>query len=211
MKEAAASLTADVAAASTTLRDTTKWMVAGVVATAAGVFAGSSLTHLGSLDPFEDTGRLLLAAGGAALGFAGLAYLMSRALPVLTVDTITLRMLASEPRFAATATVLNSRYGGQFPEGVDDLASLSAKVDQAFEQRRDPESISFLQEVERMRPDMLAEARFLYLRDRFDRMVSALWRAIPLAILGFGIFSWAANPGERAPQESPAPQAASEP
>ncbi len=82
------------AAASASLRETAKWLVGGVTATAVGIFAGSSLTNLGSLDFTEDAQRLSIVILGLILGFSGLAAILAAAIRVLTVEGFSFRALA---------------------------------------------------------------------------------------------------------------------
>ncbi len=102
-----------MAASTQSLRDTAKWMVGGVAATAVGVFAGSSLTSLGTLDPTTDRGRLLLAIAALVVGFIGLAAIFEKAIRVLTVETMTFRQVAApavagSERAALQATLIET-------------------------------------------------------------------------------------------------------
>lgn len=81
--------------AAQSLRDTAKWYAGSVGATAAGVFAGSSLTELGALTWSEDQTRLLLVALGALAGFGALAWIFGAAASVLSRDIFTLEQIAT--------------------------------------------------------------------------------------------------------------------
>ena len=74
------------------LRETAKWLVGGAVATAAGVFTGSTLTNFGQL-PID--WRFLSAVGGLLLGFLGIALLINSAMKVMTFDAVSFRELAT--------------------------------------------------------------------------------------------------------------------
>jgi hypothetical protein len=185
------------AAASTSLRDTAKWLVGGVTATAAGVFAGSSLTRLGSLDFMEDGVRLGLAIGGVTLGFVGLGLILARAISAMTVDSVDFITLCRAERgtLARVRRQIEARYGNALPGKARNLPALLGTVlDKEF--REDDASRAFMRDFEQRLPAYMAEAGFLNVREKFAGLVFALWIGGPLALVGFGIFAWAANPPE---------------
>ncbi|THD36615.1 MAG: hypothetical protein E7773_06290 [Sphingomonas sp.] len=199
------SIIAAKAAASASLRDTAKWLVGGVAATAAGIFAGSSLTHLGSLDLHQNAERLLMAIGGGVAGFVGLALILSRAIAVLTVESVGLPALAA----GETATLAQVRdkmatiYAGTFPGNVTSVEQLLAKANDARLKHTDADKL-FLAEFKLFFPKLMAEAGFQHVTQKFRSLIRALWIGGPLAIVGFGLFAWAANPPEdQAPAKPP--------
>jgi len=192
-------------AAASALRETAKWLVGGVVVTAAGVFTGSSLTNLGSLDPAADAPRLAAAIAGAAIGFAALAAIVTRALAVLTLESVTLRMLAEAERSTAAADaerrrvakMIARKYRHSFPVPGNSLAELVAAVD------RLPEDDPGRAAAEAFNALVLPDAGFLHVRARFRKLTDILIPATFFAALGFGLFAWAANPPERSPPQRP--------
>lgn len=192
------------AAASASLRDTAKWLVGGVTATAAGVFAGSSLTNLGSLDFAEHGTRLGLAIGGALLGFVGLGLILSYAIIALTVESIDFQSFCQVRRgpLARVRETLDVRHRGSLPGGAEGLAALLAMVLEN-ESKNDDASRAFMANFERRLPTLMAEAGFLNVREKFAALIRSLWVGAPFALVGFGLFAWAANPPDPKP---PAPK-----
>jgi hypothetical protein len=186
------------------LRETTKWLVAGVAATAAGVFAGSSLTNLGSLDPLENTLRLGLAILGAAIGFTGLAIIVVFAISVLTVEAVNLDMIAQadidpngDRELKALAGSIAKTFKRSFPITAVSVAELATKIDAL------PKSDPLFAKVRTFRAAAIPYASFLRVRTRFVRLGKALIPATFLAAAGFGLFAWAANPPAPAPPAVP--------
>ena len=194
----AASTTAGIAQ----LRETAKWMIGGVIATAAGVFAGSSLTNLGALDfSAEHRVRLCMALGGAAVGFLALGVAAWQAIGVLTSESFTLRELAgsTDKGVVATRTAIESRYR-ELPGQAAGFADLVAKVDRAHAANpQTPETKALVDVAAKVIPILMADAGFHRVRRRFMGLVYVLIPCTIAAIIGFGVFAWAANP--------PAPQA----
>ena len=98
-----------MAAAAQSLRDAAKWLVGGVVATAAGVFAGTSLTAFGSLDSFANTLRMLIALGGLLVRFACLAFIFASAIAVINRHSITFREIATADQADKILVVVRER------------------------------------------------------------------------------------------------------
>lgn len=200
-----------MAAAAQSLRDTAKWLVGGVAATAAGVFAGSSLTSLGSLDWPADRLRLSLALAGVIMGFLGLAAIMRAAVGVLNRRSLTMREIASanDEAVVALREALEVRYKGRFPDGVTTLTAYVERVEAARQRGGTAEEDRAL--LANARDDnevMSADATFLIVKARFDRLVITLGWATSLTIAGFGLFAWAANPPQ-SPPPAPDPPALS--
>lgn len=197
---APADVTAPFSAATASLRETAKWLVGGVTATAAGVFAGSSLTNLGHLDFQHTPERLLIAIGGAVLGFLGLGIILTHAIAVLRVENVTWPDLAGAKSgtLKVTRQKLERQYQGQLPANAAGLADLNAKVI-AAEKANDPPAQALLGEFDSFTDDVMPEAGFINVRTTFGRLVIALYIGTPLALAGFGLFAWAANPRDDAP------------
>jgi hypothetical protein len=204
-----------MAAASQSLRDTAKWLVGGVAATAAGVFAGSSLTALGSLDWATNAPRLAMAGTGILLGFAGLGFIFASAIQVLTRESKTFFEIATpspgeNKEIKALRDELFKRYGGELPRNASTFADYMLLVDDAVKRRNadpenpDPKDTALITRIARD-TELIAraardnrvwspDASFLFVRARFNTLVGRLWWATLFAIVGFGLFAWAANP-----------------
>jgi hypothetical protein len=197
---------APLAAAAQSLRDTAKWLVGGVTATAASIFAGSSLTNLGSLDPATDTARLAAAVGGIIVGFVALGVVFRDSVRVLTRDSITLRELAASEKqqgdLAMVAASITARYQHSLPNNIQSLADYVTAVDNHRMIEPPTEtSLAFLRDAECFQLLAMPDACFLVVRNRFERLVRTLPLSICAAAVGFGLFAWAANPpGPQAPK-----------
>jgi hypothetical protein len=173
------------------LRETAKWIVGGVIATAGGVIAGSSITRIGSLDPREDMLRLILVAAGAGVGFVAIGILFRKALDVFRVPAASLLEISrAEPK---------SEWGPlhQALEAQFDLAGKAGGLRQMVADDR--------AEDEDLLTAMQAMAPYLHVRAKFDAMTNALPGAVLAAAIGFGLFAWAANPPERKTPPARAP------
>lgn len=207
MSDPAPAVVAATAAAAQSLRDTAKWLVGGVVATAAGVFAGSSLTSLGSLDPTDDRQRLLLAIGSLLVGFVGLAIILVPAVLVLVRETKTFREIATpaqreKAEIVRLRAALLERYRSQLPPGIASFDAYVSRVDEAF--AREPKAAGDSELIARAVANFAifnADAGFLFVRNRFKTLLLLLAPGAVVAIVGFGLFAWAANPppGKSAP------------
>lgn len=208
MSEAGSSVAPAMAASAQSLRDTAKWMVGGVAATAVGVFAGSSLTSLGSLDPWSDRDRLVLAIAALAVGFIGLAAIFEKAIRVLTVETMTFRQVAAPAVAGSERAALQARlietYAPLLPQGTTTLEGYIQRVEQA--KTANPKQAAdndVLAKVKENVDILTAAGGFIWVYNRFSALVSALKWAVPTMIAGFGLFAWAANP----PDAKPSPPA----
>ncbi|MGX5831515.1 hypothetical protein [Mesorhizobium sp. 43Arga] len=202
-----------MAAGAQSLRDTAKWLVGGVVATAAAVFAGSSLTSFGALDPTADEHRMVLAVGGLAAGFVGLCVVMVPALRVLVVEARTFRDFATtmDAEIQTVRNRLIPRYRKEFPPTVDSFDGYQRVVDDAQTRikagGRDEKDATLIADktlVAKAQNDFAtinADAGFNVVRDRVTKLWYGLAIGTIIAILGFGLFAWAANPG--APKSPP--------
>jgi hypothetical protein len=182
------------ASAADKLRETTKWLFTGIVATAGAVFAGSSLTNLGSLEPGC---RLYLAGVGLLVGFCGMGFLARSALSVLTINLGTPRMIAERDEFAATRVEIDEIFSGSWPLPARNYASFVALVSLEFKKPgADPADPSLLRAAALM-GEVANAAAFLIVRAQFLRLVRYMgWHTL-LMIAGFGMFAWAANPPDK--------------
>ena len=185
----AAAVTASMAAAAQSLRDTAKWLVGGVVTTAAGVFAGSSLTSLGSLDLNADRDRLVAAGIGLLVGFSGLAIILALAIRVLERGSITFREL-SNPNSKELEKIegeLLPRYANDMQHhGVSGFAEYMEKID-ATTATPTEANRNFLQQAQSTTAIITADAGFQLVRRRFGCLINGLIPGTLLAVAGFGV------------------------
>ncbi|MES2443765.1 MAG: hypothetical protein V4574_13115 [Pseudomonadota bacterium] len=207
MADSKDSATATLADAAASLRATTKWIVGGVVATAASVLAGSSLTNLGTLDPLDDLARLLMAVGGAALGFFGLSLIFRRAIAVLTLESVTFRMLAraeasdraADAFWRGVAHEVVDKYRSELPKPITSLSDYVRAADSAGN------DAALLAAAGRFNDLVMPDAGFLSVRARFNGLIAIMPLAIGLTVVGLGTFAWAANPAPKKPAPQKAP------
>lgn len=191
------SLAGAYATANASLRETAKWLVGGVVGASAAIFAGSSLTKLGSLNVETHAGRLAIAIGGAALGFVALGLILMRAISVLQIEPLTIEAVASDngKAIADVRKKIETHYRGMLPGKAKSLKELVQMATKKWE-KRDPKDLPFVKEYLAYHREIMPQASFFLLQSRFRKTVHALWIGGPLAIVGFGLFAWAANPPE---------------
>ena len=192
----------DLAAASAALRDTAKWIVGGVVGTSAAVFAGSSLTNLGSLTVPADTNRILVVVAGALIGFLSIGGLALRALSILTIRGLSFAQLvaARTPDLRQVVKDIETRYASEFPGGERTLHAFKERIEAENGKATDQQDKAFLAEAGSFLPALMAEASFIHVCGEFARLKRALFVSALGAILGFGAFAWGANPPPPAPR-----------
>jgi MFS family permease len=160
------------------LRDIAKWIVGGVVATAAGVLTGTSLSKLGSLDPLRHGWRLGLACLGLLIAFLALGHLMRKSLAVFLIESASVDDVAQArpgDRLNALREEIEAQF--KFQAAGYDWPSITG----------DPATPGLLPAIEQIMP-------FLYVRQKFKQLIAALpWSVTGLA-LGLVVFAWAANP-----------------
>ncbi len=198
------SLAGAYAAANASLRETAKWLVGGVVGASAAIFAGSSLTRLGSLDIDHHPVRLAIAIGGAMLGFVALGLILLRAISVLQIEPLTIEAVATGQGeiLSGVRAKIEAHYRGMLPGKAKSLEELVGMATNAWE-KRDPKDLPFVTEYLAYHREIMPQASFFQLQARFQKTVRALWIGGPLAIIGFGLFAWAANPPEDKPVPKP--------
>jgi hypothetical protein len=177
------------------LRETTKWLVGGILTAAVGVLAGGPLTGLGALDIGP---RLIAALAAAATALLILGYLLWKALGLVAADTISVADLADAmkgPNAAATHRV-QTRLAGELPYGCNTFDELVAKSKEITADRSDGSDARYKalqKEIDALNPRL----GFEYRREHFLRLRDSLFRFMPIAIVAVGIFAWAANPPPR--------------
>lgn len=187
---------ADFAGASANLRETAKWLVGGVVATAVGVLAGSPLTKLGSLDWAP---RLWLALGGAVVTLALLGVLLWIGLSVIATEAINLRSLAALRGWEARRVRrLAMRFKDRWPGNASGMAEVLTKSDALYKaaigkRDTDPEMVA-LAAFQNDLHVLMPEVAFEYKRDRLGELRGTLFVLGPVIVAGVAIYAWAANP-----------------
>ncbi|HEY8004637.1 MAG TPA: hypothetical protein VIE16_10445 [Phenylobacterium sp.] len=173
------------------LRETTKWLVGGMISIAVGVLAGSPLTNLGALDAGP---RLATALAGAAVAYAVLGVLLWRALGVVAAETTSFSaMVAATGPDAAAARRIEARMSGLLPQGCSTFAELSAasaRITADTSRGSTKRYDDFSAEVKALGPQLAFEFK----RDRFVRLRRLIFALAPLVVAGVGLFAWAANP-----------------
>ncbi len=191
MADDAPSLVKDFAAATANLRDTTKWLIGGVLSVAVGVLAGSPLTNLGSLDFGL---RLWSALAGAVLAFILLGWLLWLGLKVVVADSFGIDDLAiAQGDLAARARRMEARIGGRFPLSPPTFAGqmkgYDALAPDGDEAKKAKTALNGLK----------PEIGFEYKRTFFIDFRNAMFGLMPVVIASVAVFAWAANP----PPEKP--------
>lgn len=176
------------------LREIARWITGGVIATAAAVATGSSLTGMGKLDPQADPGRLALVVLGLLIALAAIWRLMRAALGVLNIDTASLDEVAVAAPGAPFSRLRArlERLNKIKPDQVEIQAGeyhwvdiLGVEGDPA-----QPGQPMLIAEIEAAMP-------FDHVRERFDQLVAALPGCVGAAFGGLLLFAWAANPPDR--------------
>ena len=181
-------------------REIAKWIVGGVLATTAGLFAGSTLTRLGSLDLVHTPYRLALAGIGAVVGFAALGWFLTRSMAVLTVEVASIyNLIDQSSEWKSIAKTVNEVF--KF-----DLGTVVTEVGQGSKQRKVEDLIASLIDKSISNEDNAvlhkidAARPFLFVQHRYKSLLEILPLSGIMAILGFGLFAWAANPPEKPPK-----------
>jgi len=206
----------DVKNSVTTLRDTSKWLVAILGGVGAVLAAGVQLSNAGQLDLGW---RLLLAlaAGIATLLFLGLA--IKHVVKVLTSGDSTLDELVEEEkgskrgpkediRRAKEAEFLPASY-----QSVEDFRHQfrEAKQQLSQEEHKKPQDAAKVAELrdrvqllgQQVMPQLFAGVRYFRVRRLFDEAVGWLLFWGFWAALGILAFAWATNPAPEASDPSP--------
>ena len=174
------------------LRDVARWITGGVVATAAAVATGSSLTRLGSLDPLDDGGRLGLAAGGLLIALGAIGFLMKKSLGVLNIEAGTIVEVGNAtvwlPLFGVKTKI--ERDFDFVGRGITWEAML------AGEDFGDLRNAEVVDRIDKSIP-------YYYVREKFDALSGALPWCTFVAFAALVVFAWAANPSDRKPASKP--------
>ena len=181
-------------------REIAKWIVGGVLATTAGLFAGSTLTNLGSLDLEHTPYRLALAGVGAVVGFAALGWFLTRSMAVLTVEVASVYNFVDQSKeWKSISKTVNEVF--KF-----DLGTVAAEDGKGSNQRKVEHLIASLIDKSINKEDKAilrkidAARAFLFVQHRYKSLLAILPLSGIMAILGFGLFAWAANPPDKPPK-----------
>lgn len=182
------------------MRDISKWIVGGVVATAAAVATGASLTNIGELDLVQSPLRLALSLAGLVIGIFAIGKIFGFALRIFTTDVATLDDIIEA--------------GQNQSGGNDKFVKLASEVKETFRFEQNGDTWDDLvidketgackkPDLDRRICEMLG---FLNIRMEFIDMQKSLFFWGPISIAGFILFAWAANPVESKPEPTPAMQ-----
>jgi hypothetical protein len=205
-----ASFRADLGNATNGLRDTAKWISGGAAVAAGGVLAGSALTGLGSVEPLW---RLLLAIAGALAGLGALGLILWRAVDVLAPRRLPLSAFL-DPRIVPLKVrqVIETDLARMFPRGVGkytgsvpSFAALQEVMNTLTErlhstdksQKAAAQKAAAQVEVDKILKALdflLPAATFEELRLRFLKVKDAVFIGGAAAVIGFGVYAWAASP-----------------
>lgn len=178
------------------MRDIAKWMTGGVVATAAAVATGASLTNLGSLSLDANGGRLAVAIGGLTVAVLAIGVIVWYALRVFTNDAATIdSLIEAEPNANGTKGKLY-----RLKEEVEVMLQFERYKHTWDDLKRDDQTNTCPDpDLEKTVTQMLG---FINARMEFLDLQKSLYPAGFVAMCGFVTFAWAANPPE--PKEEPA-------
>jgi hypothetical protein len=137
-----------------------------------------------------------------------LAFIFGAAIRVLTRESLTLQgvALSTDPEVKAVRAALEARYKARLPKDEPSLAGYVDIVDKALEDPANPANADLIKRAVNDNAIISADAGFQLVRARFDGLIGTLKWATLLAIVGFGVFAWAANPPKSNP---PTPTCAS--
>jgi hypothetical protein len=184
----------DYGAAVANLRDTTKWLIAAVATTGAGVLVGSPLTKVGAL-PIGP--RLEMAAGGAFVGFCVLGLLYALAVRVLATDEFTIASLAQSEQGpkGGDARRLATAMAALMPNGCATFAAIMAKrADLAKKAAGGGVAArADLDDFDAAEVQLRAPLSFQHKRLRFDDLSRGLLFLGPVLVASICLFAWAAT------------------
>lgn len=184
----------------TYMRDISKWIVGGVIATAAAVATGASLTNIGALNFSETPIRLALSLLGFAIGAFAIGRIFTFALHIFTTDVATLddiidagkTGMSPNPKFVNLAKEVETTFAfAKNGDSWDDLV-----IEPTTGVCKKPE-------LDRRICEMLG---FLNIRLEFIALQESLLRWGPVAMAGFVLFAWSANPAEAEAEPAPSMQ-----
>jgi len=144
----------------------------------------------------KDTARLGAAGAGFIAGLIALAFIFGAAIRVLTRESLTMEEVAraTESEVAAVRAILEKRYKATLPANNQSLTGYVEAVNTALQQPKEPANADLIERAVRDNAIFSADAGFQLVRARFDCLVGRLKWTTLLAIVGFGVFAWAANP-----------------
>ena len=187
----------DYGAAIANLRDTTKWIIAAVATTGAGVLVGSPLTKVGAL-PIDS--RLYLAAAGALVGFCVLGVLYALAIRVLAIEELSIGGLATEEAgsHAGRARRLAKAVASQMPEGCATFAEVMARRAALATAAAggDVPARAALDAFDAQEIQLRAPLAFQQKHLRFDDLSRGILILGPVLVVAICLFAWAATPPE---------------
>lgn len=198
---------AGVKAASDRIREAAKWLTITLGTVGALLLAGTSLSSIGSLEPWS--ARFIIALVGGAVAAVGAVVVLVASVKTATTPIITLSELAGDTPPEGTASVLRDPL---LLGDYDDVKALARAYDDETTARRaaiddykahpdddDKKTIAFRKqakatEVGVLVSRMLAMSSFEHLKWRWKRSLQQVLVGGVAAGVGVVMFVWAANP-----------------
>lgn len=187
----------------TNLRETAKWMVAGIVGAATLIVGSSTTSRLGAMDPGSARFWVAVIALIVAVGLCWIPF--TRAVNVLRSELLSLQAFAEaeEGELKDAADAVSTIPGATPGTTLQDLArQYPALRSEAWSKAPDRDAATkAIAEVDE-RFNIFREACISALvAIRFDRLLAALKCLGAAILLSFLLFTWAANPATSAPQD----------
>jgi hypothetical protein len=111
--------------------------------------------------------------------------------------------VSTDKETAAVRAALEQRYKSRLPAEDPTLLGYERAVEEALKNPATDRNAKLLESASNDNVIISADAGFQFVKKRFDELVCKLKWTTPLAVIGFGLFAWAANP----PKPSPPPPA----
>jgi hypothetical protein len=155
----------------------------GVIAAVVAIIATSAFSRLGIKDQREYAGRLALAALGFALAITAVTTIFHFGLRVVVPHGSSLRILAK-----AEPGSTNER-ARRFLYALHSADEAEHPLPRMLEDDQERFAEWYLPRFRRV-------LSFAVVKTRFDELVRAIYIALPFAVAGMLLFTWAANPPE---------------
>ncbi|MCT9094165.1 hypothetical protein N4G70_35775 [Streptomyces sp. ASQP_92] len=202
-------------AAQESLRSTAKWLLAAFAGAGAALAAGLQLTGLGELA--ADSWRLWTSAAAITLALGALGYMATSASAVLSQDWVTLASFSTESwnakvtykptheqrrRFKKIERKIDANRYELYGYAAPDIPTLHRKLHLADDMVNSPtaaeeERKAALQQIMELRAaarEVVECANYYETVELFRQMRRRLAWASAAAVIGLGVFAYAANP-----------------
>ncbi len=170
------------------LKDTTKWLIGGIIASVVTILGGAQISNLGGMGPGA---RLYVALIAAAVALFLLGLLLRFALHVITTGRITFNeVIKGQGVDARIRAAIERMIAKQLPSPTKTLDGLEAETARLMAHGTDAEFAAFKDKLAAIEPDLA----FCYKRALFDRFVGWLFGLGPIVVAAVVLYAWAANP-----------------